>query len=153
YSNRDNLAIIWSDVSVTDNQQNYIQDNFININTVHNDLINSLDNFLSVREDYLATTYNDTIGFEEECLATVKNYITNIYNNMAQNVNINFTEEFSINVEDFFSSWDETKLYFEKYTKLARFSIYHKHFEVNNIGIICYQTFKYSFASELVSNK
>ncbi|CAG8748018.1 28291_t:CDS:1, partial [Racocetra persica] len=84
-------------------------DNFISMNTVHNDLIcarinnldaildnfltfeenhintiqGSLDNLLSVRKNYLAATYDDTIGFEEEYLATVENDITNVDNNMA----------------------------------------------------------------------
>ncbi|CAG8540524.1 23591_t:CDS:2 [Gigaspora rosea] len=171
---RDNLAAIWANINVTNNQQNYNyedlwtgvnvannhqicdQDDLISMNTIHNNHNNLiiagknhsntvLDNFMTVEGDHinaiqgdldnltnvenylaaiyddsidiehlatiyddpigvehLATIYDDPINIEEEHLATVQNDTIDVEENIVQNDNINFTEEFTINVGNSF---------------------------------------------------
>ncbi|CAG8637669.1 6390_t:CDS:1, partial [Scutellospora calospora] len=103
--------------------------------------------------EYLTTIYNDPINIEEKHLATVQDNTIDVEKNIVQNENINIMEDLTINVRNSFPSWELAESYLEKYAKLIGFPLCYKHFEINNIGIICRQIFEYSFAGELVSNK
>ncbi|CAG8785184.1 25535_t:CDS:2, partial [Gigaspora rosea] len=62
YSDRDNLAAIWANINIMNNQQNY--NNFMMVEGDHiNAIQGNLDNLTNV-EDYLAAIYDDSIDVE-----------------------------------------------------------------------------------------